>query len=45
MKEGHPHIKDMDWAARGEIKDSLEESCEGDETAAAVAKRNGPVDG
>ena len=34
----------MDWEAQGEIKDSLEEVGEGDQTAAVVATLDGPVD-
>lgn len=44
MKEGHHHIKGMDWEAQGEIKGSLEEVGEGDQTAAVVATLDGPVD-
>ena len=44
MKEGHHHIKGMDWEAQGEIKGSLEEVGEGDQTAVVVATLDGPVD-
>lgn len=44
MKEGHHHIKDMDWEAQGEIKGSLEEVGEGDQTVVVVATLDGPVD-
>lgn len=34
----------MDWDAQGEIKGSLEEVGEGDQTVVVVATLNGPVD-
>ena len=43
MKEGHPHIKGRDWEAQGEIKGSLEEVGEGDQTVAVAATLDGLV--
>lgn len=43
MKEGHLHIKGTDWEAQGEIKGSLEELGEGDQTVVG-ATLDGPVD-
>lgn len=34
----------MDWEAQGEIKGSLEELGEGDQTVVVVATLDGPVD-
>ena len=34
----------MDWEAQGEIKGSLEEVGEGDQTVVVVATLDGPVD-
>lgn len=44
MKEGHHHIKGMDWEAQGEIKGSLEEVGEGDQTVVVVARLDESVD-
>lgn len=44
MKEGHHYIKGMDREAQGEIKGSLEEVGEGDQTEVVVATSDGPVD-
>lgn len=44
MKEGHHHIKGMDREAQGEIKGSLEELGEGDQTVVVVATLDGAVD-